>query len=258
MKKLIFGLVAGVMMASLASASRKDEITLVMIPREDRALRVGLDIASRYPTLLVSYQVTSKGVSLHGWDGKEWVNITLDDFRGGNFFRTGPDSALVVEKEGVAVPGIMIPPAGWCEAAYKITTTETRPLLHLVGQYYDFKYKDWKWFSENYKMSMDAINPEGLNVSWYHKRLGDNLKKGPVAADDLQYWAAIRHPKPLIAEAEEVAEPNSVDSAEQPVMEMPNDPDVNPLTTDAPEAVVLGAGDAEEAGDTTEKVPVAE
>lgn len=258
MRKLIFGLVAGVMMTSMVSASRKDEITLVMVPRDDSVLRVGLDIANRYPSLLVSYKILPNGVSLHGWSGKEWVNITLNDFHEGNFFRTGPDSALVIEKEGVSIPEIMIPPTGWCDAAYKITTTDVRPLLHLVGQYYDFKHKDWQWFSENYKMSMEAINPEGLNISWYHKRFGENLKKGPVAADDLQYWVAIRHPEPVMAEEVAVSETNAVKSVEQPEMELPDDPNVNPLTNAVPVAVVLSAGDAEEAQDTSDKIPVAE
>lgn len=252
MKKRIFGLVAGVMVASLVSASRKDEITLVMVPRDNRVQRVGLDISNRYPTLLVSYKILPNGVSLHGWNGKEWVNISLNDFQEGNFFRTGPDSALVIEKEGVSIPEIMIPPAGWCDVAYKITTSEMRPLLHLIGQYYDFKHKDWQWFSENYKMSMEAINPEGLNISWYHKRFDENLKKGPVAADDLQYWAAIRHPKPEVAEKESFSETNAWESIEHPEMELPDDPSVNPLTNAAPAAVVLGAAGAEEAAAAAE------
>lgn len=258
MKKIIFGLVAAFMMASIVSASRKDEITLVMVPHSDHVLRVGYDISSRYPTLLVRYKILPNGVSLNGWNGKEWVHISLKDFHDGNFFRTGPDSALVIEEEGFSVPEEIIPPADWCDAAYKITTSQMRPLLHLVGQYYDFKYKDWQWFSENYKMSMEAINPEGLNVSWYHKRFGDHLKKSPVAADDLQYWVAIRHPEPVRVDAEIIVETNALESAEQPEMEIPNDPSVNPLTNAAPAAVVLGAGDAQEAADGSHNTSVPE
>ncbi|MDF7823508.1 hypothetical protein P4B35_05745 [Pontiellaceae bacterium B12227] len=242
MKIKVFSILIILVAALAASAARKSEVTLVMVPREDSTVRLGLDLANRYPTLLISYEVKpNKPVSLHGWSGKEWVNISLDDFHAGNFFRTGPDSALLIEEEGTAVPETLIPPVGWCDAAYKITTTQTRPLLHLVGQYYDFKYKEWQWFSENYKLSMDAINPEGLNVAWYHKRFGDNLKKSPVAADDLQYWVAIRHPVVL----EEL--PEAVEEETQPEMELPGDPEVNPLTNAVPEAVVLSAGDAEEA-----------
>lgn len=247
MKKLIFSLMVTVMVASMSMAARKGEVTLVMVPRDDLAVRVGMDIANRYPTLLVSYKIMPNGLSLHGWTGKEWVKISAADFQDGNFFRTGPDSALVVEEEGAPLPEESLPSVEWSDAVYKVTTTEARPLLHLIGQYYDFKYKDWQWFSENYKISMEAINPEGLNVAWYHKRFGDNLKKSPVAGNDLQYWEAVRHPETIMAEEEPMVETNETEIVEQPEMEMPEDPDVNPLTNAAPAAVVLGAGDAEEA-----------
>lgn len=232
-------------LAGSAFASRKDEITLVLVPREDSVIRVGLDIFQRYPTLLVSYEVQPNGaVSFHGWTGKEWVNITPEAFQAGDFFRTGPDSALIVD-EGSQLPAAYIPAESWCTSVYKITTTEVRPLLHLTGQFYDFKYKDWKWFSENYKMSMDAINPEGLNVAWYHKQLGDNLKKGPVAADDLQFWIAVRHPVPPLDEVVPV-ETNQVEMVEESSTNMQETVVSNPLTNSVPEAVVLGPDDAEE------------
>ncbi|MDH3982444.1 MAG: hypothetical protein OES84_06015 [Kiritimatiellaceae bacterium] len=249
MKKLVFGLVAMLMLAGAVFASRKDEVTLVMVPREDNVVRVGLDIAARYPTLLVSYKVTANGaVSFHGWTGKDWVNIKPGDFKSGGFFRKGPDSALVIEVEGATVPQKVIPPNEWCDAVYKVTTTEIRPLLHLVGQYYGFDYKEWEWFSKNYRVSMEAINPEGLNVAWYHKRFKDHLKtgSGSTGADDLQYWIAIRHPQPVEPVVEAPAETNVVEIAEKPEMELPNDPTVNPFTNSAPAAVIYGAGGAKE------------
>jgi len=38
-------------------------------------------------------------------------------------------------------------------------------------------------------------------------------------------------------------------------MELPDDPGVNPLTNSAPEAVVLGAGDAQESELPAEDIP---
>jgi hypothetical protein len=253
MRKVMILWVGILFISASAFASRTDEVTLVMVPRNDDAVRVGMDIANRYPTLLISYKLLpNNSASLHGWNGKEWVNISLKDFHEGNFFRTGPDSALIVEEEGLPVPELVIPPAGWCTSAYKITTDEVRPMLHLFGQYYNFSYKDWKWFSENYRMSMEAINPENLNVAWYHKSLGENLKSGPVAADDLQYWVAIRYP---VTFTEEVVVETEVVVEEEPAMELPEDPVVNPFENSAPEAVVLGAGDAQEAELPAQDIP---
>lgn len=256
MYRRVAGMVGLLLSVAVAAfASRKDEVTLVLVPREDGVVRVGMDIANRYPTLLMSYKTAPGGkTSLHGWTGTEWVNVGIDDFRAGTFFRTGPDSALIVEKDGTPVPEGLIPPETWCNSVYKITTAELRPLLHLVGQYYDFKYKQWEWFSENYKMPISDINPEGLNIAWYHTRLGDHFKSvGHVGANDLSYWVAVRHPvqakeEPVEAVAEEAVVEESGEAGEgQPEMEIPEDPDVDPFSADAPEAVVLGAGTAEEA-----------
>ena len=247
MRKCLSGIFLIVFIATLAMGSRKDEVTLVMVPREDAAVRVGMDVVARYPTLLVSYKVEGDAISLHGWNGKEWVSISLDNFISGHFFRTGPDSALVVEAEGQPIPGNIIPPEEWCGSVYKITTTDLRPLVHLTGQYFDFKHKDWSWFSENYKMSMEAINPEGLNVAWYHKSLGGHFKKGPVAGDDLKFWVAVRHPEEAVQETALVIDPVETNVVEEAAVDAESDSELsdNPLTNDAPMAVVLGAGEAE-------------
>ncbi len=226
--------------AIFSSAARKDEVTLIMVPREDATVRLGMDLANKYPTLLISYKLgANEAVSLHGWTGTQWVNVGMEDFQAGNFFRTGPDSALIVEKAGAAVPGKMLPPVDWCASVAKITTTEMRPLLHLVGQYYDFSFKDWQWFSKRYNMEVDAINPEGLNIAWYHRRMGEHLTpRDSQGVSDLQYWVFIRQPM-----AVEAAAPGEVEAEEAPLM---GEESGNPLTNDAPAAVIMGAADADE------------
>jgi|GEM_PF-5215951 len=232
-KWLVTALLVGITLGSFAS--RKDEVTLVMVPWDEGSVKVGLDLAEKYPTLLVSYTMAPKGaVSLRGWTGSQWVGISAEDFQAGNFFRTGPASAVVVEAAGVAVPAGLLPVRSWCPAAYRITTTEPRPLLHLAGRYFDFSYKEWQWFSKRYNLELEAINPDGLNVAWYHKRLDDHLKhRGNIFSDDLQYWVVIHE-----SVAVEPAAPVELDAAEDEPLEG------NPLTNAAPEAVVMTAADA--------------
>jgi hypothetical protein len=241
MKKTIICFSAVLMLCSavVSQAARKGELTLLMVPREEETLRVGMDIANRFDTLLIGYQLgANNSVSLHGWTGSEWVNITLDNFQKGDFFKKGPDSALVVTKAGTPVPRKMIPPADWCSNASMITTTELRPLLHLTGQYYNFSYKDWNWFAKRFNMEMEAINPDQLNVAWYHRRMSENLKPvGQQGASDLQYLATIRRPEAVTASepaAEEIE---------------------NPLTNEAPAAVIMGVGDADEELSTEPETP---
>jgi len=228
-------------------ASRMDEVTLVMVPREDKVVDVGKDLASRYPTLLISYQIGGSGtVSLHGWTGSEWVNITPEAYKEGAFFHNGPTDAILVEKEGKTFPESLVPSDAWCSSVHKISTTETRPLLHLIGQHYDFRYADWKWFASNYKLSIEDINPEGLNVAWYNKPLGEHLQKKNqvVGTSDLEYWSVVRQPmmsvEPAAVTAPEDAEPAAVGA--EPSESMDNE---ELLTNSVPDAVILGAADAD-------------
>jgi hypothetical protein len=248
---LKFYFAVAVLSAVCVSASRINEVTLVVVPRTDESVKLGLDIAGKFPTLLVSYKAGSNGqISLHGWTGSQWVNVSLEDYAAGNFFRTGPDSALLVMDDENVLPEALVPPVDWCTGVYSISTTETRPLLHLIGQYYDFNYADWKWFAKRYDMDVAAINPEGLNMAWYHKRLKDHLSTQEVTgSNDLQYWVVVRTPD---AVTEPAAQEPAVEPAEAegvPVEELES----NPLTNSVPEAVVLGAGDAEEAESVVEE-----
>lgn len=268
MKKHAIRLIVFLVFAvSTSFASRKDEVTLLILPREDVVVRVGMDIAKRFPTLLLSYKVDAKGgISLHGWNGAEWVNVSVDNYRDGSFFKTAPESAVLIVKDGESLPEKLVPPADWCATSYAIKTVEIRPLIHLVGQYFDLKHKDWKWFSSNYDLPIEAINPEGLNIAWYHKRLNEHFTKThPVGADDLQYWAVLRVPAPAVPErpaepvkveepveeeAEKAVEPEKLEPAKEPAEAAPAE---NPLEGSAPEAVVMGAGDAEEGKAKTEE-----
>ena len=254
MKKFKSTILVGLVLGSLVSvyASRMDEVTLVMVPREDSVVRVGMDIANRYPTLLISYQVSAGGaVSLHGWTGTEWVNVTPEAFNEGAFFRTAPTDAVLVEKDGKPIPEKLVPSEVWCPYVHKISTIETRPLLHLIGQHYNFKYADWKWFASSYKLSIEDINPEGLNVAWYNKPMGEHLSKKStvVGTSDLEYWTVVRQPMGAV-EPMMVAATDEVPASEEmdPAAGMESSESVegeDPLTNSIPSAVILGAGDAD-------------
>jgi hypothetical protein len=219
----------------LSTQARKEELTLLVVPREEVPVRLGVDIASHYPVLLVSYKVLNGQLSLHGWTGKQWVNITPRDYTEGNFFKKGPNSALIVEKEGTPIPDALIPSVDWCSDVAKVTTTQLRPLIHLSGQYFDFKYKEWNWFSKRYSLELGAINPEGLNMAWYHKRLDEHIKSGkPVGSDDLQYWVSLRQTVAAVAPVEEKGMGDDGEAI------------ADPFTNAVPPAVIMGASNVPE------------
>jgi hypothetical protein len=75
---------------------------------------------------------------------------------------------------------------------------------------------------------MDAVNPEGLNVAWYHRPMSEHFKSRPKkGSTDLQYWVSVRRPAPP-------AEPAAAAEAVPVAEEAAGEPD-NPLTNDVPE-----------------------
>lgn len=251
-KKLLwmFLVVLAMGVLSSARASRKSEITLILVPRTEAMVQLGKEISDRYPSLLITYALDASGekvTALYGWAGSQWVVIKPESFAEGKFFHNPPDSALIIEPEDQPAPEALIPPAAWCPAVAKITTTQLRPLLHLVGQYFDFDYKEWKWFAERYHMEIDAINPEHLNIKWYDQPLAAHLdrKAVPDASQDLQYWQMVREvvpPEPATSPEEE--EKKEAPTGNEKAAEPPAEAVDNPLTNAVTPAVILGAPDA--------------
>ncbi len=220
--------------ASVSFGSRKKEAVLVLIPHTESMVKVGMDMARRQPVLLLSYKADATGVvSLHGWTGSRWGIVKLEDFRAGRFLRTELKAAIMIAPKGRAFPASIIPAGEWAPSLYRITTTQVRPVVHLLGRHFDFRYKDWQWFANRYGFEMNAINPEGLNLFWYHKRPGEHFEDaGGIAAADLSSWVVVREPEPAV--------------------ELPKEADANPLTGEMPAAVVLGAADAVETNITVD------
>jgi hypothetical protein len=96
---------------------------------------------------------------------------------------------------------------------------------------------------------MNQINPEELNLAWYHKRLGENLKNDSIQGNtDLDLLEVIRTAQP---DLEEQPEPSSQEPELMGESGMEDTPAVdeiedNPLDDPVLPAVILTAGDAEE------------
>ena len=239
--------------ATLVQANPKKNITLLLVPREETSVRLGLDLAARYPTLLVSYRLREgQPTSLHGWTGSQWVEITSKNYAAGQFFKMGPEAAILIHPETMSVPDDLIPSAEWCPQVYELSTDQIRPVLHLIGRYYGFDMKDWKWFAARYGQSVEGINPEQLNVHWFDKPMASLFEKStnPEQAEaDLQHWIVLRDSTPAetLSDSSEqddalcgTNETSSVSGLECPTLSD------ELLTNSVSEAVVLGAPDVPE------------
>lgn len=210
LKKLI--LLIAVVITALTPAARafwQNDITMLVVPREVLPLQIAQDISRRYPVLLVSYQMVRGELKLHAWNGDNWISVPVEDYTNGTFFANRPKHAIVVEYERSNVPTALIPNSTWCESANRLTSTEPRAMLHLLGIYFDFPFSDWDQLAKRYDYPLEEINPTLKNVHWWNLR-GDELAEKRAKRDfviDLdkwQYLATLPPPpiKPVIIQNE--------------------------------------------------------
>ena len=222
-KKIVL-LTAIVLSGLIPSPSRafwQSDITMLIVPREAIPLQIAQDISRRYPVLLVSYQVTRGTLKTHAWDGDNWVSVPTNDYASGTFFANRPAHAILVEYDQTRAPQILVPNSTWCKSVSRITSTDPRVMLHLLGLYFDFPFRYWDQFATRYNYLIEEINPTLNNVHWWNMR-GDMLAEKRAKRNfsiDLNKWQCIDPLPPPAIESVIIEEPKYVPEIETPASE---------------------------------------
>jgi hypothetical protein len=190
-KKLV--LLTVVILSALSLPARafwNNDITMLVMPREVIPLQIAQDISRRYPVLIVSYQLTKGELKLFAWNGDSWVAVPVDDYTSGTFFANRPKHAIVVENERFHAPDVLVPSGTWCESANRLSSTDPRVMLHLLGLQFNFPFRHWDQLAKRYGYSIEEINPTLNNVHWWNLR-GDVLLEKRAQRNysiDLDNW----------------------------------------------------------------------
>ncbi len=239
MKKL--ALLAIVLLSAFslpARASRQDEITMLVMPEDRIPLQVAQDISRRYPVLLVSYRLVYGELKLYAWNDETWVSVPVEDYANGTFFANRPGYAIVVEHERFHAPAILTPNSIWCESASRLSSTDPRVLLHLLGLHFDFPFRYWNQLAKRYGYALEEINPTLENVHWWNIR-GDELVEKRAKRDfalDMDKWHYLEPLPPPPIEPVRIEKEPVITEVEKPATE-PAAGAVN-ITVKAPEPKV--------------------
>lgn len=239
-KKLVLLTVVVLSALSLpAQVFQPDDITMLVMPREVVPLQIAQDIALRYPVLIVSYQVTRGELKLHAWNGDSWASVPVADYASGTFFANRPKHAILVQNEQIQAPDVLIPSSVWCESANRLTSTDPRTLLHLLGLHFNFPFRHWSQLATRYGYSIEQINPTLHNVHWWDLR-GDVLlakrAKRDFSIDQDKWYLLATLPSPIVAPVVMQAEA-PVTAPAVPETAKPGATDVD-ITAKAPETLV--------------------
>ncbi len=234
-----------------SSAASKKGITMLVVPRDAKTIQIAQDVAQLNPVLLVSYQQTEKLLKLYAWNGDGWIDVSMEDYINGAFFENPPQHTIIIEPANAPSADALVPDGTWCESGNRLTTTDPRAMIHLLGRHFNFQNRHWKHFAETQGFALEDLNPELINIYWWQhpgKRSSFN------AEADMKNWLTldITPPEPIEPIVVE-EEPEPVAPAEIPAKEMIEKPVVKKVI-EVPPTIEL----VEKAKPVAEKTPTIE
>ena len=201
-----------------AQTNPKKEITMLVVPRDAKTIQIAKNIAEHYPVLIVSYQQTPTQPKLYAWNGEGWVDISVEDYETGVFFENPPQHAIIIEPENTPAAEVLVPDGTWCKSGNRLTTTDPRTMIHLLGLYFDFPHRHWRALAKTHRLSVADINPGLLNIYWWQYP-----EKRPTLdpEDDMDHWLFLDiTPPPPVEPVVTEEEPIAIAPAEIPAIEV--------------------------------------
>jgi hypothetical protein len=215
--------VTGLLTLSAGAFWRSEpDITMLVVPRQPEPVRIAQDMAARRPVLLVTYQtVADDDVDIRAWNGDAWVSVSPEAYQSGDFFSTPPSHTILVQSKTAPAPDLLIPDGSWCTSGNRLTSTEPRVMLHLLGRYFDISYNDWKALSWRYRLPLNVINPGQVNIPWWHFRGEDinRMREERNLAADMENWFLLDIEPPEPVEPVDLEPEPDVEPAETPAAE---------------------------------------
>jgi hypothetical protein len=173
MKKALVAAVLGAWLLSAgvapaAAGGGGSGATVLVAPARYSVLQVLFDVIRIRPAVLVSYQGEPNAADpfLNVWNGREWLYVSVADFKSGAFLSAapgrmvlfgGPDVLPAVLKEGAA-----------SGAPEVVEALDNASILNAMGRAMKFKASEWRWLAARYKMEILDANASRRKDSWYY------------------------------------------------------------------------------------------
>ncbi len=245
--------------------------SIMVVPARKRLVQLAFKIAQCKEIGLVTYN-TSPGLSaplLHAWNGREWIQISMDDYVEGRFMSGDPKHVFLLGDVS-SLPLQMMDGPTWYKGLNRITTFDTATIVNQMGNVLHFSARQWKWLAEIYGMKIKDESTEQRRYG----RWGAPGKEVDLTPNKLE--TVVLPPAPLITDftVEKKAAPVSSVKVEEPQAkiepvkaEMPLPPQteapavaapVVPLTvTIKPETAKIEAVNVEKPAVKEDVIPVA-
>lgn len=157
-------------------------VSLLLVPAKPGMVQLGMDMASQNHALLMTYAETSPDrLFLHIWDKEKWIPVPPTSFETGAFIKNPASRMLIVGEENKLTASLIEFAMSWSPEVLHLGTTDITELLNQMGRLYGFSKKDWQWISSRYDLTLEDINRDRVQESWYDRNKASDLppSEGP-------------------------------------------------------------------------------
>jgi hypothetical protein len=231
-KWLMLSLVLGLLSSAAVSvqAAAGNRISMLVVPARYSVLQVAFDIVKQYPVVLVSYQgdASTENPRIHAWNGRDWIPVSVQDYREANFLQVRPSQTILVGDEKL-LPPVMASISTWCPRIETIPSIDTASLVNQLGRIFSFKQRDWEWYAARYNLVLNDVNAARRKDSWYDHPFVEGTTSATSPQQDEMPAAAVGDPMIQTPEPSGVTTETPLPAAS---MEVPPQGTPGPATSD--------------------------
>ncbi len=229
-RKMLRGTIIGILVVAAAwvapvRAGLDSSSTVIVMPARPRLVQLAFQVAHFKDVGLVAYN-TSAALSaplLHVWNGREWVQIGMDEYVSGTFLPSSVGHVFILG-DSTSLPAAMTEDPKWAANVHKTADLGTASLLNQFGTVLKFNGLEWRWLAEQNGLILTDRNAERRRYGRWGKS-GVDATRQPAKAIE----ATAMPPAPPVTDIKEPTLPLAP-AAPAPSVEAPKTPE----TTTAP------------------------
>lgn len=151
-----------------ASAPPPNDLALLVVPERVNLVQAGFELNQLRSIALVTYRTRRQTgeVILHGWTGREWIPVSLQDYATGDFMLRDPVRIILVGDEAL-LPGELVEASNWGPLVLNVEATQTDEFFNAMGQLFEFSSREWRQVANRHNMQMEDVTPASVRMSWY-------------------------------------------------------------------------------------------
>lgn len=172
--KLVLALCISVTCLALPGRAKEGDYTLIVAPARFSVIQMSFDLIAKRPAVLVSYrgEASTAEPLIYAWNGKEWVYVSLQDYREMRFLEDSPKNVVILGDEAT-VPATLKEATVWTKNKKSVTALDNASLVNEFGRLFKWEKSELDWFASRYNLRLQDESEPYRRSSWYDQ-------KGPV------------------------------------------------------------------------------